>query len=169
MSGGAVVVMGPSGCGKSTLGQALAEALGWRFVEGDALHPPPNIAKMAAGVPLDDDDRRPFLENVANALAAEREHGVVATCSALKRSYRDLLRARAGDVAFVLPLLDRERLVARLALRAGHFMPAALVESQIAALELPDADERATLVDGGAPLATQVAAALAALHDGAQA
>ncbi len=159
----AVVIMGVSGCGKSTLGGALAEALGWKFVEGDTLHPPGNVAKMAAGIPLDDDDRRPFLAGVAAALVAGREHGVVVTCSALKRSYRDYLRNAAGDVAFVLPALGREALAARLAERKAHYMPASLLDSQLATLELPAADERIIVVDGGAPTAAQLARVRAAL------
>jgi carbohydrate kinase (thermoresistant glucokinase family) len=160
----AVVVMGVSGCGKSTLGQAIADALHWRFVEGDALHPPANIAKMAAGLPLDDDDRRPFLEAVADAIAANPTHGVVAACSALKRSYRDLIRARAGPVVFVLPRLSQAALAARMQTRTGHFMPASLLESQIAALEPPGDDEAAVRVDGEAILSAQVAQALIGLR-----
>src|SRR5687768_17021020 len=129
MTGGALVVMGVSASGKTTLGEALAAALAWRFVEGDALHPPENIARMAAGIALDDEARRPFLEAVADLIAAERRHGVVVTCSALKHSYRDLIRARAGDVTFVLPLVPRDVLAARLARRLGHFMPASLLDS----------------------------------------
>jgi len=162
----AIVVMGVSGAGKSTLGRALGDALGFRFVEGDALHPAANVAKMAVGIPLDDADRRPFLENVAAALVAHREAGVVASCSALKRGYRDLLRERAGPIAFVLPMLDRATLAARLAGRAGHFMPPALLDSQIAALDPPAADENAITVDGALPIAAQVAAVLAALGRG---
>ena len=143
-----VVVMGVSGCGKSTLGRALAAALQWTFVEGDELHPPANVAKMQAGVPLTDEDRQPFLERVAQAILERREHGVVVSCSALKRRYRDLIRAIAGDVCFVLPQLDRERLRARLLKRPGHFMPASLLDSQLEALEVPGDDEEAVLVDG---------------------
>jgi gluconokinase len=160
---GAIVIMGVSGCGKSTLGAALAAALGWRFVEGDELHPPANVAKMTAGVPLTDADRVPFLERVADAVAAYRREGVVASCSALKRSYRDALRARAGNLTFVLPLLDRDTLLARLSGRAEHFMPASLLESQLATLELPDPEEGAILVDGIASTQRQVDDVLAAI------
>ena len=159
----AVVVMGVSGAGKSTLGQALAEALGWRFIEGDALHPSANIAKMAAGVPLDDDDRKPFLEAVAGAMV-EAGEGVVATCSSLKRRYRDLIRTRTGEVVFVLPMLDRDQLLERMQHRTGHFMPASLLDSQLADLERPGPDEQALLVEGAADLETQVAAVVAALR-----
>ena len=160
----AVVVMGVSGAGKSTLGKALAEALGWAFIEGDALHPPANIAKMSAGLPLSDDDRRPFLEAVADAIAAQRKAGVVAACSALKRSYRDLIRSRAGEVAFVLPELTREQLLPRMTARTGHFMPASLLDSQLADLEPPGRDELAVRVDGTAELAAQVDQAVAGLR-----
>lgn len=159
----AIVVMGVSGAGKSTLGQALADALGCRFVEGDALHPAANVAKMAAGIPLDDADRRPFLENVAAALAARRGDGVVASCSALKRGYRDLLRSIAGPIVFVLPTLTRETLAARIAARAHHFMPAALLDSQLATLDPPGPDENAVTVDGTLPIEVQVAAVLTAI------
>lgn len=159
----AIVVMGVSGAGKSTLGQAVAQALGWRFIEGDTLHPPANIAKMAVGVPLDDEDRRPFLEAVAGAMVDAGE-GVVATCSALKRSYRDLIRTRTGEIAFVLPMLDRDQLLTRMEHRTGHFMPASLLDSQLAALEPPGRDERAIIIDGSADVETQVAAVVAAVR-----
>jgi gluconokinase len=160
----AVIIMGVSGCGKSTLGRALADKLGWQFVEGDTLHPPANVAKMAAGIPLDDEDRRPFLERVAHTITEKRQAGVVVSCSALKRSYRDLIRTRAGKVTFVLPMLDRDSLFARLARRHNHFMPASLLESQLAALEIPDAEEQAVLVNGGASTDSQVEEALGALR-----
>lgn len=163
MQAGGIVVMGVSGCGKSTLGRALAAQLDWRFVEGDDLHPPANIAKMAAGQPLDDADRRPFLEAVARALAAGADQGIVVSCSALKRRYRDLLCARGGNPVFVLPVLDRTALALRLAARHDHFMPAGLLDSQLASFEPPDADEAIIRVDGLLPAAAQVAAVLAAL------
>ena len=159
----AVVVMGVSGCGKSTLGNALAARLGWRFVEGDTLHPAANIAKMAAGVPLDDEDRWPFLERVARVCAVVGQAGIVVSCSALKRRYRDLIRGRAAGVIFVLPLLDGERLLQRLKGRGDHFMPVALLDSQLATLEVPDPDERAIVVDGSASLEEQVERTVTAL------
>lgn len=161
----AIVVMGVSGCGKSTLACALAEALGWRFVEGDALHPPANRVKMAAGMPLDDADRAPFLDAVAAALAGDGGSGAVAACSALKHAYRERIRIRmrVEEVRFVLPLLDRAALAQRLATRRGHFMPAALLDSQLATLELPAPGEHAILLDGASPVAAQVATVLQAL------
>jgi len=143
-----IVVMGVSGCGKSTVGRLLAERLGWVFQEGDDLHPAPNVAKMRAGVSLTDEDRWPWLDRVA-AWIEERlvagESGVVA-CSALKRAYRDRL-ARPDGVVFVHLEVDRRTLEERLAGRRGHFMPAALLASQLETLEEPDTDEGLIRVD----------------------
>lgn len=158
----AIVVMGVTGSGKSTLGQALAHALGWPFVEGDTLHPPANIAKMAAGVPLDDAERIPFLENVARTIAT-RSTSLVVSCSALKRAYRDLLRGADPQLLFVLPMLSRDALQLRLQRRSNHFMPAALLDSQLADLEPPQADERIIQIDGSTPPDQQVAATVAAI------
>ena len=144
----AIVVMGVSGSGKSTLARALADDLRWVFVEGDTLHPPRNVEKMRSGIPLTDADRQPWLERIAAAIAEQRGAGVVVACSALKRAYRDTIGRVAGEVFYVLPQLDREALQRRLAQRPEHFMPAALLESQLATLELPGADERAIVVDG---------------------
>ncbi len=153
----AIVIMGPSGNGKSTLTRALADQLGWRFIEGDDHHPPANIAKMASGEPLTDTDRAPFLASIGAALA----DGGVASCSALKRAYRDQLRGAAGRVLFVLPQVPPAELARRMASRPGHFMPPALLASQLAALEMPALDERALLLDGTQPVADMVAAVLA--------
>jgi gluconokinase len=158
----AMVVMSVTGSGKTTLAQALAQALGWRFVEGDALHPAANIAKMAAGVALNDEDRWPFLDNVSQAIAAASAHGVVVSCSALKRSYRDRIRMGDSGVLFVLPRLTRVSLEARLAGRAGHFMPASLLDSQLAILEPPQPDELSIQVEGDAATDAQVRQTLAA-------
>lgn len=160
----ALVIMGVSGAGKSTLGRALAEALGWEFVEGDTLHPSANVEKMKAGKPLDDTDRWPFLDNVAKAIAASGGKGIVVSCSALKRSYRDFIRARAGAVTFVLPMMSREVLQARMEQRRDHFMPVALLESQLATLESPQADEGVIVVDGAVSTTEQVAQALTLLR-----
>jgi carbohydrate kinase (thermoresistant glucokinase family) len=159
----AVVVMGVAGCGKSTLGRALAQRLGWSFVEGDLCHPPENVARMTAGIPLDDEARQPFLRNVATALTASRQ-GAVASCSALKRGYRDLIRQEVGDVLFALPQLSRTDLEQRMAQRPGHFMPTSLLDSQLATLEPPDADEQALILDGNLPIAEQVSRIEAALR-----
>lgn len=135
---GAVVVMGPSGSGKTTIGQRLAERMGWRFIEGDAFHPPANVAKMASGIPLDDLDRRPWLESLAAALreAASRGERVVLACSALRGTYRTVLKVNAG-VRFVYLKASPELLRQRVSSRQGHFVPAALVSSQVATLEEP--------------------------------
>ncbi len=141
-----IVVMGGSGAGKSTVARRVARRLGWDFEEGDALHPTANVAKMAAGVPLTDEDRRPWLEAVASWIDAELDagrHGVI-TCSALKRAYRDQLR-RPG-VMFVYLDVPRAELQRRLARRRGHFMPASLLDSQLATLEPPTVDEDAVTI-----------------------
>ncbi|WP_082969835.1 gluconokinase [Mycobacterium sp. E3305] len=147
MSGrGPVVVMGVSGSGKSTVGVALARRLQVPFVDADTLHPRANIAKMAAGEPLDDHDRYPWLEKVGEWLAGHRGGGVV-SCSALKRRYRDQLRAHCPQVEF-LHLAGSPALIGgRLAARTGHFMPAALLRSQFDALEPLGGDEAGATVD----------------------
>lgn len=142
----AVVVMGVSGCGKSTLGSLLADALDCPFLEGDEFHAPEAVTKMRGGEPLDDEDRWPWLERIGDAAAvAIADHGMaVIACSALRRRYRDRLRLTIGEpVRFVLLENSRERLLARLARRASHFMPASLLDSQLATLERPLPDEDA--------------------------
>lgn len=138
-----LVVMGVSGCGKSTLGQALAQRLGLPFVEGDDLHPARNVALMAAGTPLTDEDRQGWLQAIALRLAQAQGVGAVVSCSALKRSYRDQLRRSAPDLQLVHLTGEESLLAARLRSRAGHYMPASLLPSQLQALEPPDADEHA--------------------------
>ena len=157
-----IIVMGVTGSGKSTLGSALARALGWPFLEGDTLHPAANIAKMAAGTPLTDADRIPFLENVANAIVTHQPY-VVLSCSALKRSYRDRIRRADPELILIYPDLTREQLQARLQHRQGHFMPAALLDSQLGELEPPAADERCIRLEGSESTERQVETALAAL------
>ena len=160
-----VVVMGVSGCGKSTVGRLLAQALGLPFVEGDELHPPANVAKMAAGTPLSDEDRAAWLNTLAEVLAgAERRgHGVVVSCSALRRRYRDQLRAGAPGLRFVYLQGDAALLASRLAQRSGHYMPASLLPSQLATLEAPAPDEAAVTLDIGPPPPQLVAQAMEAL------
>lgn len=133
-----VVLMGVSGCGKSTVGAALGAALGWPFLDADDFHPPENVAKMAAGIPLNDDDRWPWLDRVvaeAQQAAADGGHAVVA-CSALRQAYRDRL-ARAGAVRFVYLRGDPATIAARVAARQHRYMPATLLASQFATLEPP--------------------------------
>ena len=158
------VVMGVSGSGKSTTGAALARALGWPFVEGDDLHPPENVAKMAAGIPLTDDDRWPWLDRIVDDLHAlsKTNRDIVVACSALKQRYRDRL-ASAGDVRFVHLHGDRETIAARLAMRHHRYMPATLLDSQLATLEFP-AD--AIVVDIRDDVDTQVRKIIAALNLG---
>lgn len=156
-----IVVMGVSGSGKTTVGQALADALGWRFIEGDSFHPQRNVEKMSAGHPLDDEDRRPWLEALAAEIAADDAAGrnSIVGCSALKRSYRDILRRGAEDVRFLHVHGDRALLRDRLSDRAGHFFPASLLDSQLATLEPLGPDERGVVVDVAAPVADMVAEA----------
>ena len=154
-----VVVMGVSGCGKSTLAAGLAQALDARFVDADDLHPAANVARMARGEALTDADRAPWLDRVAQVLADGAP--VVVACSALKRAYRDRLRA-AGGVRFLYLAVPRAELAARMQARKGHFMPPTLLDSQLATLEVPGPDEAVTL-DGTQPPAQVLAAALAAV------
>jgi gluconokinase len=138
-----IVVMGVSGCGKSTVGRLLSDDLGLDYIEGDDLHPPENVARMAAGVALTDADRQGWLQTLAQRLAdaCAQGRGLVLSCSALKRSYRDILRTGAPDVRFVHLHGARALLTARMHDRPGHYMPPSLLDSQLATLELPDADE----------------------------
>jgi gluconokinase len=165
-----VVVMGVSGSGKSTVGAALAQRLRVPFVDADTLHPAANIAKMAAGEPLDDNDRYPWLEMVGDWLAGHRDGGVV-SCSALKRMYRDQLRAHCPGVEFLYLSGAPELIAGRLAARSGHFMPAALLRSQFDALEPLGADEAGITLDAGqnsdAIVDTFVAGSAARRHPGA--
>ncbi|WP_037078900.1 gluconokinase [Pseudonocardia spinosispora] len=142
-----LVLMGVSGSGKSTVAGVLAGRLGWELAEGDDMHPPANVAKMAAGHPLDDTDRGPWLAEVARWIRERTDAGRpgIVTCSALKRRYRDVLR---GDhVVFVYLAGTYDQIARRLTARHGHFMPATLLDSQFAALEPPGEDERAITVD----------------------
>ena len=146
--GQAIIIMGVTGVGKSTLGAALAAELKVPFLEGDSLHPPENVRKMSAGMPLQDTDRWPWLNLLGQAVAAQRQPlGVVATCSALKRSYRDCLRGLIGEpLLFICLQAHRNSLAARIQARPGHYMPVTLLDSQLATLELPGADERAIVL-----------------------
>lgn len=156
-----VVVMGVSGCGKSTVGAALANALQWSFLDADDFHPPQNVAKMAAGTPLTDDDRWPWLDRTVKALqdATATSRNAVLACSALRTSYRERLM-RAGDVRFVHLRGDQPTIAQRLAQRQHRYMPAALLASQFATLEEP-VDAIDIAVDQ--PVAAQVEAIIAAL------
>jgi gluconokinase len=164
-SGHRVVVMGVSGCGKSTVGRALADALRVEFVEGDSLHPARNVALMASGVALTDADRHGWLDAIARRLgeAQATSRGLVVSCSALRRSYRDLLRNGASDVRFVHLRGDAALLAERLRARSDHYMPASLLQSQLDTLEPPDGDEGALEFDIGVPVAQICTAVFARL------
>jgi gluconokinase len=148
-----VVVMGVSGSGKSTTAAELVRRLGWDFAEGDDFHPPSNVAKMRAGIPLDDEDRWPWLRSIAEWIGRREDEGrsVVVTSSALKRSYRELLRDGHPSVWFAHvdedPALIRERIEHR----TGHYMPASLLDSQLATLEPLQPDEPGAVVNGSGP------------------
>lgn len=152
-----LVVIGVSGSGKSTLAAALADRLGWGLQEGDDLHPPANVAKMASGQPLTDEDRWPWLATVAAWITERTRSGRpgIITCSALKRSYRDKLRG--PSVVFVYLAGTRADIARRLSARTGHFMPATLLDTQVATLEPPDPDENALVVQIGRSTAAEVA------------
>lgn len=147
-----VVVMGVSGAGKSTVGAMLADRLEVPYAEADSFHPPENIRKMSAGTPLDDEDRRPWLDAIARWLSEHARSGGVVSCSALRRRYRDRLRA-SGAPIFLLHLDGSEELIAgRMENRKGHFMPRSLLRSQFATLEPLEPDERGAAVPiGGSP------------------
>jgi gluconokinase len=159
--------MGVTGSGKTTIGRLLATRLAVPYAEADSFHSPANIAKMAAGTPLTDDDRGPWLAALADWIVATgRIHGGVVSCSALKRRYRDRLRAADPDLWFVHLVADRELITRRVAGRSGHFMPVALVDSQFAALEPLTPDERGVEVDAGQPPERIVADAIAGIRAG---
>jgi len=154
-----VVVMGVAGCGKTVVGSALAEALGVTFIEGDRLHPPENVARMASGLALRDEDRVDWLEAIGRAIAAAPD-GALAACSALKHRYRDQLRRHVPSLLFLHLAIDRETAYRRVGDREGHFMPASLVESQFATLELLGEDEAGLTLDGTRPVAELLAASV---------
>ena len=164
----AILVMGVSGSGKTSVARALADRLGATFVEADEYHPPANVAMMAKGRPLTDAMRRPWLEALGDAVAEVRARGaVVFACSALKRTYRTILERRAGPVETVHLTAPRALIFARMAARRDHFMPAALLDSQIADLEPPGPEEAAIVLDVSAPveaLARAAATELARRH-----
>lgn len=142
----AIVIMGVSGCGKSTVAEAVCQRTGAYLIEGDAFHPPENIRKMSAGIPLTDSDRQGWLERLAQE-ALDQLHvseRVVVTCSALKRRYRDILRSAVLDLGFVFLELTPKQAADRVAHRHGHFMPASLIDSQFRDLEPPH-DESSVL------------------------
>jgi len=160
-----VLIIGVCGCGKTTIGKALAKDLGWRFLDADDFHPEANVAKMASGTPLTDDDRWPWFDRIVaemRRVSSAGRHAVVA-CSALTQAYRDRL-ANGGDVRIVYLKGDAATIEPRLVRRAGHFMPASLLPSQFATLEEPT---DAIVVDIREPIPAQVAAITRALREDA--
>ncbi|MEU3278629.1 gluconokinase [Streptomyces antibioticus] len=159
--------MGVSGSGKSTVGRLLAQRLAVPFLEGDDVHPPANRAKMAAGCPLDDEDRRPWLLSLSGWIreAIDEGRGGVVACSALKREYRDELRRAGAGVWFLYLALDRATADQRVAGRTGHFMPARLVDSQYATLEPLRPDEPGLAVDAAAAPQAVVDEAVRAMRE----
>ncbi len=163
LSSPALVVMGVAGCGKSSLGAAVAALADAVLIEGDTFHPAANIAKMSAGIPLDDADRAGWLEQLGIELRRALKAGErpILTCSALKKRYRDTLRAAVPDLGFVFLELTREVAAERVAHRPGHFMPASLIDSQFAALEPPYTEPRTLTLDATLPLPDMAARVMA--------
>lgn len=149
-----IVVMGVSGVGKTTVAERLAKRLGWTFCDGDAFHPESNVEKMRRGIPLVDDDRWPWLRRVAEEIDAYRStgKGFVVACSALKRSYRQILLEGRADARLVYLEGSRDLILSRLQLRKGHYFPATLLDSQLATLEAPRASEQALVVTVDEPV-----------------
>ncbi len=148
-----VYVMGVSGCGKTVVGRELARRLGGTFIDGDDLHPAANKRKMGAGLPLDDDDRVPWFAAIQRAVAGEGKRPVVVACSALKRAYRDTLRAGRARAVFVFLNGDYDLIMARIQKRDHEYMPPKLLRSQFDTLEVPTPDERVVEVDIGPSVA----------------
>lgn len=166
----ALIVMGVSGSGKSTIASHLAERLGWIFEDGDRFHPASNVAKMSAGHPLNDEDRWPWLQAIADKIGrvCEADGHVVIACSALKRTYRDVLLRSRNDVRFVFLDGSKALIAERLAARKDHFMPPGLLDSQFKTLERPRADERPITVSIDAPVETIVNNIVAQMAGGAR-
>ena len=163
----AIVVMGVSGCGKSSVGALLASHLGLAFIEGDVLHPQANVDKMAQGTPLTDEDRRPWLDIIGAQTAAslDRGEGIVLSCSALKKVYRDRLREASGNrLSFVFLEGSPELLQLRMGARTGHFMPLSLLDTQLATLEVPTGEPGVVTVSIDQPVREIVEAAVKGLY-----
>jgi carbohydrate kinase (thermoresistant glucokinase family) len=160
-----LIVMGVSGCGKSTMATALGQRLGLQMVDGDDLHLPESVAKMRAGIALEDADRWPWLDRIGHYLAQAEGNGRVVACSALKRVYRDRIRAQAGDVCFVFLDGDFDLIQQRMQQRVGHYMQPGLLDSQFRTLEKPQADETDVIrLPITEPVQDMVAQTLQALH-----
>lgn len=160
-----LVVMGVSGSGKSSVGLAIAEALGLPFLEGDTLHPQSNVKKMASGIPLTDEDRSPWLDKIGVELA-KADRGIVVSCSALKKSYRDRLRQKTGGaLAFVFLDGSLDVLRSHMSKRTGHFMPLSMLDSQLATLEPPTGEPFVLRQDVAQSIDQIVETSVAWLHD----
>ncbi|MGL4474168.1 MAG: gluconokinase [Shewanella sp.] len=165
MAGSSVIVMGVCASGKTTIGELVAERLKRKFIDGDDLHPRANIQKMSSGEPLNDDDRKPWLERIGDAaysLESKNEHGVI-VCSALKKSYRDQIRAGNSNVSFLFLDGDYDLIMARVRARNGHFMKEVMVNSQFATLERPDDEPKTIVVGIDCDIETVVERAVAAI------
>lgn len=163
-----IITMGVSGGGKSTIGRKIAEHLNLPYLDGDDYHSKQSVAKMSAGIPLEDADRWPWLTRIAQAMVekANEKGGAVAACSALKRSYRDHLLAHAGEpIAFINLYAPQSVIAERQANRPGHFMPASLLQSQYDVLEMPQSDENAATIDVSGTKEETLAQALALFED----
>jgi gluconokinase len=161
-----VVVGGVSGSGKSTVGALLAERLAVPFLDADSLHPEVNVAKMASGTALTDADREPWLVRIGEELGRYRDTGLVVACSALRRSYRDTIRSAAPSALFIALTGSRELIAARMLARRDHFMPASLLDSQLAAFEALDPGEAGATLEVAAPADEVAAAAFRAIRPG---
>jgi gluconokinase len=162
-----IIVMGVCGCGKTSVGKGIAQRLQVPFLEGDAFHPPENIRKMSQGIALDDNDRAPWLQAMTariRELADQDQTGAVLACSALKRRYRDVLRRGHPELCFIHLQGSRDLIAGRMAARTDHYMPVTLLDSQLAILEPPGADERHIDIAIDLPLAEQIDTALQALQ-----
>lgn len=165
-----LIVMGVSGCGKSSVGEALAAHFAVPYIEGDAIHPPANIAKMSAGTPLNDEDRWPWLDALSARLKAQAAQncGAIASCSSLKKSYRDRLQAGSGpQTRFIFLNCSRKTLERNQSARKGHFMPQSLLDSQLATLEPPHDEARAIVIDGNLSFDVVIQSIVAKLEQGA--
>ncbi|SOC46000.1 gluconokinase [Rhizobium subbaraonis] len=163
---GFLVVMGTAGTGKSEIGRRLSERLHCAFVEADDLHAPDSVAQMRQGIPLSDAQREPWLQAVCERAISVPTRPVVIACSALKRSYRDLMRTRLGPVRFLFLDGSPELIAARLTARQGHFASISLLESQLRTLERPDASEQAVVLDIAQPADVVVTKAIQAVSPG---
>ncbi len=167
MSGNSIIVMGVCASGKSTIGEKIAQRLGAKFIDGDDLHPKANIQKMSRGEPLNDDDRKPWLERIRDAafsLESKNEQGII-VCSALKKSYRDQIRDGNQNVTFLFLDGSFDLIMSRMTARKGHFMKSNMVESQFNTLERPDNEDQVAVVDIDTDIDTIVKHSIVALND----